>query len=513
MQIYMSNKFNFIKNFIKTNLLKLSVGILCLFLAAFFFIHNQNSKKDIIKTLSPIRERVVDVVEVTGQVESSKDADLSFDKSGIVNKINVKVGDSVKVGQVIAGLSGGDTYASVREAEAGVQAALATLAQLKSGASDAEINLKNQTLQNAKSDLANAESQTQDTLTNTKNKLSDIIDYKLATVFYKDYSQYRLTFNSCDQSIQSQLETERATFLNINISDLVKAKQEVDKMNSFVGNLQRLLSLPCAISDSTLSDKRATVSSIKTDISVMYSDISSRNNIISTAKNAVSRAEKDLAVSSSPDKNRLDNQEAFVNQAYARLSQARAQSGKNVLVAPFSGKISEVNIELGELASQSKYAFKLIADSSYQIKSKISEIDIAKIKLGNVATVTLDAYPNVDFLAVVTSIDPSSKNDSGVPRYGVTLTFVNADSRILPGMTSNAKIVTLVKEGTLTVPASYVEIKSGGGIVNVKISEDKTEERIVKIGIRSEDGKVEILEGLTEKDVLVEIAKDGTVSR
>ncbi len=513
MQIHMLNRFNTIKNFIKENALKVSVGLLCLFLAVFFFINSQNNKKDTVKTTSPVSDRVVDIVEVTGQVESSKDADLSFDKSGIVNKINVKVGDSVKVGQVIAGLSGGDAYASVREAEAGVQAALATLAQLKSGASDAEISLKNQNLQNAKSDLLNAETQTEDTLVNLKNKLSDIIDYKLSSVFYKDYSQYRLTFNSCDQSIQSQLETERANFLNINIENLTKAKQEVDKMNAFIGTLQRLLSLPCAISDTTLSDKRATVSSIKTDISLMYSEISSRNNAVSVARNAVSRAEKDLAVSLNPDKNKIANQEAFVNQAYARLSQAKAQAGKNVLIAPFSGKISEVNIELGELASQSKYAFKLIADSSYQIKSKISEIDIAKIKIGNIATVTLDAYPNVEFSAVVTSVDPSSKNDSGVPRYGVILTFVNADSRILPGMTSNAKIITQVKEGALTIPASYVEIKSGGGIVRVKISEDKEEERIVKLGIRSEDGRVEILEGLTEKDILIEIAKKGTVSR
>ncbi len=513
MQTYILKKLSLIKNFTKDNLMKVAVGILCLFFAIFFFLNNQNSKKDTIKTVSPTRERVMEVVEVTGQVESSKDADLSFDKSGIVNKINVKVGDSVKAGQVIASLSGGDAYASVREAEAGVQAALATLAQLKAGASEAEINLKSQNLQNAKSDLVNAEAQTEDTLVNTKNKLSDIIEYKLSNVFYKDYSQYRLTFNSCDQSIQSQIETERATFLNINIVDLVKAKQEVDKMNTFIGGLQRLLSLPCSISDATLSDKRATVSSIKTDISSMYLDISSRNNAVSAAKNAVSRAEKDLELSSSSDKNRIANQEAFVNQAYARLSQARAQSGKNTLLSPFSGKISEVNIELGELASQSKYAFKLIADSSYQIKSKISEIDIAKIKLGNVATVTLDAYPNVEFSAVVTSIDPSSKNDSGVPRYGVTLTFVNADSRILPGMTSNAKIVTLVKEGALTIPASYLEIKSGGGIVKVKISEEQTEEKIVKIGIRSKDGRVEILEGVTEKDILIEVAKDGTIIR
>jgi RND family efflux transporter MFP subunit len=302
------------------------------------------------------------------------------------------------------------------------------------------------------------------------------------------------------------------------VFDLASAKLETDKINNFVGSLQRLLSLPCSISDASLNDKRATISGVKNDISTTYADISGRASAILQAKNAVSRAEKDLDLSSSQDKNRIANQKAALNQAYARLSQARAQSSKNILTAPFSGRVSEVNVEKGELSSQTKYAFKLISDSSYQIKSKISEIDIAKIKLGNTATVTLDAYPNVEFSAAVTSIDPASKNESGVPRYGVTLTFTNYDERIKTGMTSNADIVTEKKEGSLTIPAAYIEIKSGGGIVKVKsidteTKKEKIEDKIVKVGIRTQDGKVEILEGLTENDELIEIAKDGQVKR
>ncbi len=514
----MSNTLQKIVSFIKNNLLKIVLILGVLVGSYFTYAYFNNKKDDGVKTVKPERSSVVSVVEVTGQVEPSKDAELSFEKSGIVSTVNVKVGDNVKSGQVIAALSGSDAYASVREAEAGVQASLATLSQLEQGATEAEIALKNQNLENAKTDLANAESQVQDTLTSVKSKLTDTVDYKLSDIFAKDNYQYKLSFNSCDQFVQSSIELGRANFSNFTVSDTISAKNEVDKLNMFITSIQKLLSLPCSISDASLNSKRATISGVKGEINGMYSEISARNNTILAAKNAVSRAEKDLNLSSSKDENRIANQRAVVNQAYARLSQARAQAGKNVLVAPFAGRVSEVNVEKGELSAQTKYAFKLISDSSYQIKSKISEIDIAKIKINNTATVTLDAYPNVEFAAIVTSIDPASKNESGVPRYGVTLTFVNYDERIKTGMTSNADIVTETKEGALTIPAAYIEIKSGGGIVKVRTidaqtKKEKIEDKIVKVGIRTQDGKVEVLEGLNENDELVEIAKDGTVTR
>ena len=514
----MSNTLQKIVSFTKNNLLKIVLILGVLAGSYFTYTYFNNKKDDGVKTVKPERSSVVSVVEVTGQVEPSKDAELSFEKSGIVSTVNVKVGDNVKSGQIIATLSGSDAYASVREAEAGVQAAIAALSSLEAGSSEAEISFKNQNLQNAKADLISAENQVQDTINNTQNRLTDIIDYKLSDVFYKDNSQYKMSFNSCDQATQSGLELERSNFSNIKVTDLASAKLETDKVNSFVVNLQKLLTLPCSISDASLSAQRATISGVKNEISATYADVSNRNNIVLQAKNALSRAEKDLSLSSSQDKNRIAAQKASINQVYARLSQARAQSGKNILVAPFAGRVSEINVEKGELSAQTKYAFKLISDSSYQIKSKISEIDIAKIKINNTATVTLDAYPNVEFAAIVTSIDPASKNESGVPRYGVTLTFVNYDERIKTGMTSNADIVTETKEGALTIPAAYILIKSGGGIVKVRTidsqtKKEKIEDKIVKVGIRTQDGKVEVLEGLNENDELVEMAKDGTVTR
>ena len=461
-------------------------------------------KEDVKNVIKVTRESISQVVEVSGAVEPSKKSDINFERSGTVSTLSVKVGDAVRPGQVLATLSGSDAYASIVEAQAGVVSAQANLESVKSGATQAEIDIKIQNLENAKLDLANTESQIQDTVRNTENIIRDVIDYKLASLFYKDSSNYRSNFNSCDQSAQSDLEKSRIYFDSVKVTDIELAKIEADKLNVFVSKINALFSLPCSVSDPGLTEKRLLVSGTKSQVQSIFLDISNKKSLVQNSKNALARAEKDLSFTTArADKNRVSIAEASLNQAYARLSSARNQAGKNILSAPFAGVISQVNIEKGEIASQSKSAISIISDSKYQIKSKIAEADIAKVSMGDKATVTVDAYPGQIFMASVTNIDPASTNDGGVPRYGVTLTFVDNYENLKSGMTANADITTKTNEGALVIPVSYITIKSGGGIVKVKSADGKEEEKIVKTGTRSQDGKIEILEGLSEGDELV----------
>lgn len=467
-----------------------------------------------IKSIKPTREQLDSKVEVSGTVEAAKTSDLSFERSGVIANINVKVGDRVRTGQTLASLSSGEAYAAVLEARGYLDAQRANLAQLEAGATEAERNLKQQALDNANADLKNANDQIADTVRNTSNSLRDIFDYKLGSFFRKEGGTYKMTFSTCDQSSQFELESLRSGFDVITVSDLDNAYSSTVSVNSFVTKMNDFLSRTCALSDNTLSDERATVSGVKTSISTIFSDIASKKSLVQTAKNAVTRAQRDLDLTlAGTDANKIASARAAVTQAEARLSSAQASAAKNLLVAPFNGVITAVNIEKGEISSVAKAGISMISDSAFQIKAKVSEVDISSIKMLASSTVTLDAYgPDVKFDAIVSSIDPAATVDSGSPRYGITLTFVQNDDRVKAGMTANADIVTASKDSALVLPASYVQIKSGGGIVKV-VTATGTEDRIVKIGLRGSNGKVEILEGLTENDSVAEIAKDGTVVR
>ena len=85
-----------------------------------------------------------------------------------------------------------------------------------------------------------------------------------------------------------------------------------------------------------------------------------------------------------------------------------------------------------------------------------SESDISKVKVGQPATVTLDALPGVELAAHVSS-DLAGRYDlsSGVVSYNATLTLDQNDSQVKPGMSASASVITGQASG-VTVPNAAV---------------------------------------------------------
>ncbi|MFH0837730.1 MAG: efflux RND transporter periplasmic adaptor subunit, partial [Patescibacteria group bacterium] len=205
-------------------------------------------------------------------------------------------------------------------------------------------------------------------------------------------------------------------------------------------------------------------------------------NLITTAENAVNTAKNNLA--SAADELRLKQagstneqikaQKAQVRQAEAYLASQRAQVSsqqavvqnykaqldKTVLYAPISGLVTKMEAKVGEVVfpsspySTSRITFvSIISDKNYKIETNVAEVDIAKIKIGDHAKVTLDAYGNeVEFEAVVTGVDPAETIIEGIPTYKVTLEFTKEDAKIKSGMTANLDIMTDKREMAISVP-------------------------------------------------------------
>jgi len=144
-----------------------------------------------------------------------------------------------------------------------------------------------------------------------------------------------------------------------------------------------------------------------------------------------------------------------------------------------------------------------MSTSKYEIKANIPEADIAKVKVGDKANVTLDAYEDdVFFPSTVTFIDPAETIIENVSAYKTTFQFDKKDKRIKSGMTANIDIMTNSRKNVLAV--SYRALRTGGGN-NVEVLNDNNEIEIkkVKVGMRSSDGRVEIISGLKEGDRVI----------
>jgi multidrug efflux pump subunit AcrA (membrane-fusion protein) len=206
---------------------------------------------------------------------------------------------------------------------------------------------------------------------------------------------------------------------------------------------------------------------------------------------------------------------AQVESARASLLSAESNNNKNYLIAPFSGVVTEVNLNLGEISSPNIPAIKMISDGNFEIKAKLTEIDVVKVKTGNTVKITLDTYgDSVEFDGVVSQVDPAATTVNGVSNYYAKINFLNNDPRIKSGMNASAEINTNTKENTNYVSNKFVLIKNGVATVKVikdisKIKKTTTSDtdpnieiRKIDIGIRGADGEIEVLSGITSSDKL-----------
>ena len=95
-----------------------------------------------------------------------------------------------------------------------------------------------------------------------------------------------------------------------------------------------------------------------------------------------------------------------------------------------------------------------------------SESDISKIKVGQPATVTLEALSGVELAAHVSAISTLGTTSSGVVSYDATLTLDQHDSRVKPGMSASAAVITGQASG-VNLPNSAVTSTGSVGRVNL----------------------------------------------
>ncbi|KKP35262.1 MAG: hypothetical protein UR25_C0001G0175, partial [Candidatus Nomurabacteria bacterium GW2011_GWE1_32_28] len=134
-------------------------------------------------------------VLATGQVTSNTDLNLSFFSSGIVRSLNVKVGDNVKKGQILATLDQGNELASLTSARGAVAAAQARYQRILDGASNEEIILSKIALENAKRDYDRLKIQQETLVSNAYKNLLNSTPEALPSGGQSDYTAPTISGN------------------------------------------------------------------------------------------------------------------------------------------------------------------------------------------------------------------------------------------------------------------------------------------------------------------------------
>lgn len=450
---------------------KIYAGVAVVAVVVAFFVFRDNGTEPATLTVHP--GDFVQEVSVSGKVVAAKDVDLGFSVGGRVAGVYARVGDFVGAGRVLAEIENGDLRASL-------EAEQAELASLKAGARPEEVAVAEADVVSARLALADAQ---EDAATAAANAVADIDQF----ISNPRSPNPQLTFSTSDSQIKNAVEAGRAVIepaLAVGHADLADVSTLLKNASAALARAIPSGSITQAIVDGYISD----VAGAKTSVNAAAAALTS-------VSAALVSAEKTLILKKAgASKEDIDAQQARVRGAEAALA-------KTLIVAPFSGVVTDVDAKVGATLSASASALSLIG-SDFQIESYVPEVNVALVTVGNPATATLDAYgTEVPFLAKVASIDPAETLRDGVSTYRTILAFTDKDPRIRAGMTANVRITTAERADIIAVPQGVVKARDGKKFVAVQA--DGVTDREVVTGMLSSTGEVEILSGLVDGDVVI----------
>ena len=162
----------------------------------------------------------------------------------------------------------------------------------------------------------------------------------------------------------------------------------------------------------------------------------------------------------SPDPNNLAA-------AQAKVQSAQAEVNSLTLTAPFSGEVTNVGYLPGDSVNQSTPAIVLVDRSKLYVDLQIDESHVVELNVGDKATITLEAIPNLALTGSVSYINPVGSSSQGVVYYSVRVVLDQADPTILMGATADVTIQAGQPQTVLTVPVSAVGSDTQGEYVYV----------------------------------------------
>ncbi|HEX4671597.1 MAG TPA: biotin/lipoyl-binding protein [Solirubrobacteraceae bacterium] len=176
-----------------------------------------------------------------------------------------------------------------------------------------------------------------------------------------------------------------------------------------------------------------------------------------------------------------------------------ASNGSSATVAGGLGGGGDTSSSSSSSSSSGSGFITLVQLHRYEMDVSLSESDIASVRKGQSAAVTVNAVSNEQFAAHVSAIGvmPSSSGSSSAVSYPVTLALDQRSARLKPGMSATADIVTAQARG-VTIPTQALT----GSTVTVQGSNGKQQERTVQVGLTG-NSSVQIVSGLHAGDQVV----------
>ena len=453
-------------------------------------------------------------ISSTGSLSAAHEQNLGFAQGGRLTAVNVKVGDRVEAGQVLAAIDPVPARQALDAQKAQLRAAKAQLDRVKDspGVDDA-----NDSLSQAK----------------------DILD-------------------AVTEQVSQQDDADRVAIVNAERQVSADQNAAISAQNAQSAACAGGASVACsnAQADAAAATQRlvASQAALRTARQKRELDQASGRVSIESAQQSVTTARNTVDTSESDRPHTIDQQRALVAAARAAVAQAERELSDTTLRAPVAGTVTALNGAVGEYVAASSGTsalapgtnasipgasgssagsaasgplgaasgaasptrpggtqFLVLSDiDQLQVVAMFNESDAALLEQGGNVEVSFDALPDVTVPGTIASVAPSGTSVAGVISYYATVNLDRTDRRLKAGQTATVNVLTDdVQPDVLTVPSSAVRTANGVSRVTV-VEGDQARTVMIDIGA-AQGGRTEVVSGLREgQRVAVTPGRHGT---
>ena len=490
------------------------------------------------------RGTLADQIVLTGTADADQDSTLNAEVQGHVVAVYVRVGDHVAAGQRVVRmdtdlasaqaaesaalvrsaqarqsqaqqsvhLTRRSTEVSVREAEIGIQAAQEQLAKAKSaydltkssidlgvtqaqtGLSEAQATLRDVQAGARTQEIAQAQAavdQAQAALAQAQASLRQA---------KSDYNRQKALLDAGAIS-QQQLDTAQ-TSVDLASAGVTSAQARVD---------QATQALSLAKAGARTEQVRLAELGVEQGRQALQLAASRQDQVavaqrdVNAAEAAVSNARQQLAMAQA-NRQQVPMQEEEAKGAAASVGQAQAQEryaqtgvAKLYVAAPFSGQIAERMVEPGATVGTSTALVRVVSLQPMKVRAQVSELQVARLRVGQVTSVTVDGLPGRTFPGRLARLSPAA--NPGERRYDVDVQVDNGPGLIKPGMFCRATVVLQTIPNAIIIPRDAL-VENGDQRQVYVVEAGKVAVKPVQIGAES-DSHVQVVSGVQAGDQLV----------
>lgn len=439
------------------------------------------------QTLTVDSGAVTATVSANGNVASGTAVNVDFQGSGgVVTEILVQPGDKVRKGQVLARV----------DPTAARQALELAQVQLASAQASYDAAVQGQTPQEQARDARSVD-QAEVSVSSARTSLRSAQQSLRLTRRQQDAAVARAedALAEARADLEAAREAYRADRTPENRAAVTAAETTVDSARSAVA---------------TAREARAAA------VLQAQQQVRSARDQLATAQSSLASTRAGVAVNQQgPRQSAVDAALAQVDSARVGVDQAQTTLEQTVLRAPVAGRVAHVNGIVGEPSTASSSSsgdttststtaatgfVTLTGTDSLQVTADVAEADIADVRVGQTATVTLSASGK-EVAGTVTAVDAIETVTNNVVEYGVTVTL-DETKGVKLGQSTQVVVTTGSKDGVVRVSASALTTVGDRTTATVQADDGTSSTVAVVTGLEG-DGFTEVLSGLEAGDTVV----------